>query len=237
MVERTSQPTNSYERRAGTFPPEAHQRRVRAAGFHASEAFQHHRPRQPPPAQFRERAYGLELAHTVRRVHPADAVRAEASFGCDGDEVQVLVVAGRLHERPVPLPGVHRIEQGEAEQAPVFDFSHASDALGIVGDQGVPETPRDIADVQVASVVCMVYALREGVAATLLAANEDFEPALKLLFNENSYALVNSFGSTPEGLGVPQSILEPERAVITLATYTLVFFLIQAPLLRRRDVA
>jgi hypothetical protein len=134
-------------------------------------------------------------------------------------------------------PGVHRIEQGEAEQAPVFVFSHANDALGIVGDQGVPETPRDIADVQVAGVVCMVYALREGVAATLLAANEDFEPALKLLFNENSYALVNSFGSTPEGLGVPQSILEPERAVITLATYTLVFFLIQAPLLRRRDVA
>ena len=83
----------------------------------------------------------------------------------------------------------------------------------------------------------MVYALREGVAATLLAANEDFEPALKLLFNENIYALVNSFGSTPEGLGVRQSILEPERAVITLATYTLVFFLIQAPLLRRRDVA
>ena len=27
-------------------------------------------------------------------------------------------------------PGVHRIEQGEAEQAPVFVFSHASDALG-----------------------------------------------------------------------------------------------------------
>ncbi len=67
--------------------------------------------------------------------------------------------------------------------------------------------------------------------------HEDFEPALKLLFNETIYALVNSFGSTPEGLGVRQSILEPERAVITLATYTLVFFLIQAPLLRRRDVA
>ena len=84
----------------------------------------------------------------------------------------------------------------------------------------------------------LVYALLlEGVAATLLAANEDFEPALKFLFNENSYALINSFGSTPEGLGVPQSIVEPERAAITLAAYALAFVLIPALLLRHRDVA
>ena len=84
----------------------------------------------------------------------------------------------------------------------------------------------------------LVYALLlEGVAATLLAANEDFEPALKFLFNENSYALINAFGSAPEGLGVPQSIVEPERATVTLAVYALVFVLISALLLRRRDVA
>jgi hypothetical protein len=50
-------------------------------------------------------------------------------------------------------PGVHRIEQGEAEQAPVFVFPQADDALGIVGDQGVPEAPHDVADVQVAGAV------------------------------------------------------------------------------------
>jgi len=84
----------------------------------------------------------------------------------------------------------------------------------------------------------LVYVLLlEGVAATLLAANEDFEPALKFLFNENYYALINSFGSTPEGLRVPQSTVEPERAAVTLAAYALAFVLVCALLLRRRDVA
>lgn len=84
----------------------------------------------------------------------------------------------------------------------------------------------------------LVYALLlEGIAATLLAANERFEPPLKSLFNENSYALINSFGPTSGGLGVPQSILGPERAAVTLAAYTLIFVLASALLLRRRDVA
>lgn len=84
----------------------------------------------------------------------------------------------------------------------------------------------------------LVYALLlEGLAATLLAANEDFQPALKFLLNENSYALINSFGPAPEGLGVPQSTVEPERAAVTLAAYVLVFVLVSALLLRRRDVA
>ena len=83
----------------------------------------------------------------------------------------------------------------------------------------------------------LVYALLlEGVVATLLSASERFEPALKLLFNENSYALINSFGPAPEGLGVPQSIVEPARAATTLAVYALIFVLLSALLVRRRDV-
>lgn len=83
----------------------------------------------------------------------------------------------------------------------------------------------------------LVYALLlEGLAGTLLAANEDLEPTLKFLVNENSYALINSFGSAPEGLGVPQSTVEPVRATITLAVYVLIFVLISALLLRRRDI-
>jgi hypothetical protein len=50
-------------------------------------------------------------------------------------------------------PSVHRIEQGEAEQAPFSVFPKADDALGIVGDQGVPQAPHDVADVQVAGAV------------------------------------------------------------------------------------
>ena len=84
----------------------------------------------------------------------------------------------------------------------------------------------------------LVYALLlEGIAATLLAANDRFEPALEFLFNENSYALINSFSQTSGGLGAPQSIVEPERAALTLAAYALIFVLLSALLLRRRDVA
>ncbi len=50
-------------------------------------------------------------------------------------------------------PGVHRVEHGEAEQIPVPIFPEADDALGIVGDQGVPQAPHDVADVQVAGAV------------------------------------------------------------------------------------
>lgn len=88
-----------------------------------------------------------------------------------------------------------------------------------------------------AIVLGLVYALLlEGVAATLLSASERFGPALKFFFNENSYALINSFGPSPEGLGVPQSVVEPGRAAATLAAYTPVFVLVSALLVRRRDV-
>ncbi len=60
---------------------------------------------------------------------------------------------------------------------------------------------------------------------------------LKFLLNENSYALINTFDSAPEGLGVPQSTIEPERAAITLTIYVLAFALLAALIFRRRDVA
>lgn len=84
----------------------------------------------------------------------------------------------------------------------------------------------------------LVYALLlEGVAGTLLAANEDYEAFRKFLLNENSNALINSFGSaSPEGLGPPDSIVEPARAVLMLSVYAVVFVVLAALLLRRRDV-
>ena len=83
----------------------------------------------------------------------------------------------------------------------------------------------------------LVYAiLLEGLAATLLAANEDFDSVRKFLLNENSYALINSFGSSPEGLGVSASIVEPERAVLILIAYVAAFFLLAGFVFWRRDV-
>lgn len=83
----------------------------------------------------------------------------------------------------------------------------------------------------------LVYAiLLEGLAATLLAANEDFEPVRKFLLNENSYVLINAFGELPQGVGIQSDIVEPERAVLTLAIYAVVLVLVSALLLRRRDV-
>ena len=84
----------------------------------------------------------------------------------------------------------------------------------------------------------LVYALLlEGLAGTLLAANRDYDAFRKFLLNENSNALIGSFGSaSPEGFGTPESIVDPTRAVLTLSAYTVAFVVLAALLLRGRDV-
>lgn len=84
----------------------------------------------------------------------------------------------------------------------------------------------------------MVYALLlEGVVGTVLVSNEDYDPYRKFLVAENANSLINSFGSAaPEGLGPPDSIVEPTRAVLTLCAYAIFFVVLATLLLRRRDV-
>lgn len=84
----------------------------------------------------------------------------------------------------------------------------------------------------------LIYALLlEGLAGTLLAANRDYDTFRKFLLNENANALIGSFGSAaPEGFGTPVSIVDPTRAILTLVAYTIVFVMLAALLLRRRDV-
>jgi hypothetical protein len=68
----------------------------------------------------------------------------------------------------------------------------------------------------------MVYALREGVAATLLAAHEDFEPALKLLFNENITPWSTPSAPRQRSRRYRNPYSSGARCDHTLATYTLV---------------
>lgn len=83
----------------------------------------------------------------------------------------------------------------------------------------------------------LVYAiLLEGVASTLLASDERYDPIRQVLLNENSYALINQFDSPlPAGFSVPESIVEPTRGAMVLGAYTLGFILISALLFWRRD--
>lgn len=83
----------------------------------------------------------------------------------------------------------------------------------------------------------LVYALvLEGIAASLLAQNEDFDPVRKALLGENSNALVEYFGSIPDAFGVPDPLVDADRAVITLAAYAIGLLLLAALVFRRRDV-
>ena len=83
----------------------------------------------------------------------------------------------------------------------------------------------------------LVYAiLLEGVAASLLASDDRYDPIRKALLNENSYALINQFDSPlPQGFSVPASIVEPTQGAIVLGAYTLGFILLSALLFWRRD--
>lgn len=83
----------------------------------------------------------------------------------------------------------------------------------------------------------LVYALvLEGIAASLLAQNEDFDPVRKVLLGENSNALVEYFGSIPAAFGVPDPLVDADRAVLTLAAYAIGLLLLAALVFRRRDV-
>lgn len=83
----------------------------------------------------------------------------------------------------------------------------------------------------------LVYALAlEGIAASLLAQNEDFNPVRKALLGENSNALVEYFGSIPAAFGVPDPLVDADRAVLTLAAYAVGLLLLAALVFRRRDV-
>ena len=86
----------------------------------------------------------------------------------------------------------------------------------------------------------IAYALAvEGIVLSLPFENDAFESIRKATLGENIRAISNSFGSpfaVPEGLGIPGPLVEPERAVLVLCAYAIVFVVLAALLLWRRDV-
>lgn len=76
----------------------------------------------------------------------------------------------------------------------------------------------------------------ESTLTLLPIQNDAYEAFRKFLLGENTGALADAFGSAPEGFGVPEPLVEPERAALTLAAYAVVFLLVSALILRRRDV-
>lgn len=83
----------------------------------------------------------------------------------------------------------------------------------------------------------LVYALvLEGVASSLLARNEDFDPARRFLLSENSNGLTGYFGDAAQTFGAPEPLVDPDRAVLTLAIYAVAFVALAAVFFFRRDV-
>jgi ABC-type transport system involved in multi-copper enzyme maturation permease subunit len=77
----------------------------------------------------------------------------------------------------------------------------------------------------------------ETTISSLPLENDAFENFRKLTVSENVLAVTNALGSPfPEAFGVPDPLVEPGRAVITLCAYALVFILASAFFFQRRDV-
>lgn len=84
----------------------------------------------------------------------------------------------------------------------------------------------------------LAYALAiENILATLPIEGDTFENIRRATLGENTAGLSNYFGSPfPPGFGLPEPLVEPQRAVLVLSGYALAFVVLSALLLWRRDV-
>ena len=77
----------------------------------------------------------------------------------------------------------------------------------------------------------------EATIGAIPTENPIVEGIRSVLMGENVLALSGAFASAPsEFAGAPEPLVEPERAVITLLAYIVIFIILSALLLRRRDV-
>ena len=85
----------------------------------------------------------------------------------------------------------------------------------------------------------LVYSLvLEGIIFSLPIDSEAFRNSRKFFPGQNSNFLANSFTrDLPQGLGAPKPPVDPGQAALVLGAYTVVFLVLAALLLRRRDVA
>ena len=84
----------------------------------------------------------------------------------------------------------------------------------------------------------LVYALvLEGIIFSLPIKSEAFRNSRKFFPGQNSNFLANSFTrDLPQSLGAPKPPVEPLQAALMLGIYIVVFLVLAALLLRRRDV-
>lgn len=77
----------------------------------------------------------------------------------------------------------------------------------------------------------------ENTISALPIESDAYETFRRFTLGENTTGLSNYFGSPfPEEFGLPEPLVEPERAAITLAAYAAVFVLVAALFFWRRDV-
>ena len=81
-------------------------------------------------------------------------------------------------------------------------------------------------------------AIIETAISALPIESDAFEAFRKATLGESTLGASGAFGSPfPEEFGIPEPLVEPERAVLTLIAYALVFLLFSLFFFRRRDVA
>lgn len=79
----------------------------------------------------------------------------------------------------------------------------------------------------------------ENIVSTLPIDNDLFENVRRFFISENTFSISQSFGSTwpdIDQFGLPEDLVDPERAVITLLAYAAVFVLISVLFVWRRDM-
>lgn len=76
----------------------------------------------------------------------------------------------------------------------------------------------------------------ENVIAFLPIESDAFENFRRLLLGENTYSIGSIFGDPNPSFGIPEPLVEPERAAISLGIYIGAFLLLSALAFLRRDV-
>jgi ABC-2 type transport system permease protein len=83
----------------------------------------------------------------------------------------------------------------------------------------------------------LAYALAvENAIAALPIESEAFEDFRRVTLGENTTSVSAYLGSPPQAFGAPEPLVEPGRAALVLACYTVGFILLGAFFFRRRDV-
>ena len=83
----------------------------------------------------------------------------------------------------------------------------------------------------------LAYALAvENAIAALPIESETFKNVRRVMLGENTSSVSGYFGSPSDAFGAPEPLVEPERAALVLAAYTVGFILLAAYFFWRRDV-